>query len=192
MTWIVTCSGKKIDFLEPDPDQIDILDIAHALSVMPRFTGHTLLHYTVAQHSYEVSRQCSPENQLVGFAHDFTEAYIGDISKPLKSVIGNVIEEIEHRLWQAIAARFGLPTQIPDEVKEVDARMLFTEKRDFLTKRGPKWGWEKEPYPEPLYRWFDRRNIVNKFLSRWNELTPRPFCFESQTTPDAPSGAHTI
>ena len=52
-----TVTGKFVDVNEPQPDQIDINDIAWGLSRIPRFAGHTITEvpYNVAQHSLLVA-----------------------------------------------------------------------------------------------------------------------------------------
>lgn len=49
---IETVSGRYVDAVNPDPKDIDVIDIAWALSRQARFAGHTLGDiYNVAQHS---------------------------------------------------------------------------------------------------------------------------------------------
>lgn len=69
-TWMETWSGKRIDLLNPNPDQIDITDIAHHLSIINRFTGATRCPYSVAQHSLYVSMLLPESLQLHGLLHD--------------------------------------------------------------------------------------------------------------------------
>lgn len=51
--FIETVSGTFINLTDPKPEQINLQDIAWALSRMPRYAGHTLseVPYSVAQHS---------------------------------------------------------------------------------------------------------------------------------------------
>ena len=37
MTWILTSTGRRVDFADPQPDTIDIIDIANGLSKQCRF-----------------------------------------------------------------------------------------------------------------------------------------------------------
>lgn len=151
MTWISTMSGRKIDFLAPDPEQIHIEDIAAGLAAMPRWCGQTqfqdeAVHYSVAQHSCLCSDFC-PEHALAALLHDAAEAYMGDCPRPLKQLLGGAWRECEERLQQAIFTRFGLPPEIPAAVKAVDDRMLMTERRDLQPHCPP---WESGPWPEPF------------------------------------------
>src|ERR1700683_336889 len=82
--WIVTFSGRRFYVLDPRPSDVRIEDIAHSLSLQCRFNGHVKNFYSVAQHSVLVSERCDPADALYGLLHDASEAYIGDMSAPLK------------------------------------------------------------------------------------------------------------
>lgn len=87
-TAVVTYTGKHIDLLDPKPEDIDIHDIAHSLSMQCRYNGHTPEFYSVAQHSLEVSYAVSAKpSALAGLMHDAHEAYAGDIVRPVKSFL---------------------------------------------------------------------------------------------------------
>ena len=51
MSEIMTCSKKMFDPLHPNPNLIDIADIAHSLSMLCRAYGHFKSFYSVGQHS---------------------------------------------------------------------------------------------------------------------------------------------
>lgn len=69
-SYIETYSGKKFHILDPQPDEIDIIDIAHALSMNCRYTGHCLEFYSIAEHSVYTSQLVSEENKLWALLHD--------------------------------------------------------------------------------------------------------------------------
>lgn len=83
---IKTYLGKEFCFSDVDHEAIDIRDIAHSLSHLCRFTGHTNLFYSVAQHCLLVAEKIpgGPEEKLAALLHDAAEAYVGDLSSPLK------------------------------------------------------------------------------------------------------------
>lgn len=85
--FILTYTGQKFSFDNYKLCDILIEDIAHALSNLGRFTGHTSVFYSVAQHSLEMSRRIlgGPEVKLAALLHDGAEAYVGDMSSPLKA-----------------------------------------------------------------------------------------------------------
>jgi len=101
MTWITTNSGKRFDFTQPFDNTFDIHDIAHALAHINRFTGHTDQPYSVAQHSVYVSNIVPPRYALAGLMHDAAEAYLGDVSAPLKALLPEY-KRIEHEVEMAL------------------------------------------------------------------------------------------
>ena len=143
-TWIQTYTGKAFNFLNPQEELIDIEDISIGLNNIYRFTGQTNYKYTVAIHSIIVSMLVPFEFKIYGLLHDATEAYLGDINSPLKRCLPEY-RKIEKNLHEAIMNKFNLKTEIPQIVKDVDLKLLFTEKRD-LFKHKLDWSNEVEPY----------------------------------------------
>jgi hypothetical protein len=125
MAWVATVSGARIDYPDTDPEQIRIEDIAHALSRMPRWAGHTTFPVSVAQHCLNCSAVAEPKDQLAALLHDASEAYIADLPKPFKMVLPEY-KDLEGAIIIALEKRFGL-TIMTEGVHEVDARMLKTE-----------------------------------------------------------------
>lgn len=163
-------SGGMIDPLAPRPEQIKLVDIAHALSNICRFTGHTRQFYSVAQHSALVARLLPPELRLWGLLHDASEAYIADVAQPVKPRLQNY-REIEDRLQRVVCVRFGLRWPMPAEVLEADLILLATERRDLMPGNSPPWRPEALPAPmeeriEPLLP----RRALRMFLDALEEL----------------------
>jgi hypothetical protein len=127
---ITTHTGKQIDPASPESWDIHIEDIAHALSHLCRFGGHTREFYSVAQHSVRVARAVSRKNRLVALLHDATEAYLVDIPSPLKALLPDY-RALEQGAWYAIADHYKLPRIIPEEVKVADECALWTEFHDY-------------------------------------------------------------
>lgn len=126
--FIYTFTGRKFYFLDPRPEDICLEDIAHALSNLCRYTGHGKF-YSVAEHSVHVTNYLALTNTQVSLLqaallHDATEAYVGDMSKPLKTLLP-AYDEIESRVADAVAKRFGL--QPDPRIKHADLVMLATE-----------------------------------------------------------------
>lgn len=131
--WFTTHSGRQFFLLSPTPAAISIEDIAWALSMICRWGGHTKKFYSVAQHSVHVSQLLSPELALQGLLHDATEAYVGDVVRPLKVLLSDY-DAIEGMVWEAVAAKFGVPVILDPAVKHADLVALATERRDLVTK----------------------------------------------------------
>lgn len=129
MSFIQTLSGKQFDYLSATIDDIDIEDIAVALSNICRFSGHLPEFYSVAQHSVLCSQLVSPEFAFEALMHDAAEAYCQDIPAPLKALLPDY-REIEKRTDQLIRFKFGLPLEEASVVKYADLTMLATELRD--------------------------------------------------------------
>jgi len=133
-SYILTFKGEKFTPLNPDPMQIHIEDIAHALSLMCRANGHIDYFFSVAQHSMNCAieakaRGYSAHMQLACLIHDASEAYISDITRPVKQYLLDY-KLIERRLQDTIYKRF-LGTVLNEEeselVQAVDNDMLMCE-----------------------------------------------------------------
>ena len=140
--FIQTFTGKQFHLLNPRPEDICIEDIAHALSMLCRFTGHTRVFYSVAEHSMHCSLVVPKEHRLQALLHDATEAYLGDLSAPLKSLnLLNGYSLIEADIWRVIARAFQIPHVIHPKVKDADRYLLGREAKFFWTDEQTK-DWE--------------------------------------------------
>ena len=135
--YIITSKGKLVNIFDLQPNDIKIEDIAHALSQICRWNGHSKYHYSVAQHSVMVSKRIEElggtvKEQLFGLLHDASEAYICDIPKPVKAFLHDYIK-IESSL-QSVAYE-QLVGSTPDEkeqkiVDKVDFEVLVKEAQE--------------------------------------------------------------
>jgi hypothetical protein len=163
--YIKTYTGKLFNPFEPDPNNIEPLDIAYALSGIVRFTGHAHPHMTVAHHSVMVSDMCPIEDRLWGLLHDSTEAYLSDIAKPIKQADElDFYRDLEEHVMQAICKRFLLPFECPPAVKKADCIMLWTELRDLMNEPSNNitLPWKIEPW--------DQKTSMLEFLKRCSNL----------------------
>ena len=138
MNWILTRSGRQFDLLNPTAAMISPHDIGHALARLCRFNGHTLDHYSVAQHSMIVCDLVPLKDQLPALLHDATEAYLGDMTRPLKALMP-AYRQIEQRVWHAVCDRFEIDPILPDSVIRADMVALATERRDLMPQHPGEW-----------------------------------------------------
>lgn len=148
---IQTNDGHCFNLLYPCGSAISIDGIAHALSNLCRFTGHVREFYSVAQHSLMVSLIVPESVAREGLLHDAQEAYIGDMSTPLKRMLPRY-EEIEKNIEGVIAEKFCLDWSPETRrlVKKADLIMLATERRDLLSVKMDDDGWNFLCGIEPL------------------------------------------
>lgn len=166
-TTMQTFTGKLVDLSNFTVEDVRLPDIAHALSCINRYTGHAVTPYSVAQHSVMVSRLCEPEYALWGLLHDASEAYLGDVARPLKSLLPAYVE-LEHHVQRTIAKAFGLSWPMPSGVKVADNRALIAEKRALMSV-DHDWGIEADPVHTPInpYCWQQAKQM---FENRFKEL----------------------
>ena len=171
IAWIQTHSGRRFTPTNPNPDAIVIQDIAHALSMQCRFSGHCKYFYSVAQHSVLVSYICDSQDALWGLLHDASEAYLVDVPRPLKrSGKFQAYIEFEGKMQEAICRRFGLPMAEPPSVKKADTALLATEARDLMSPLHSEWDQPTDPLPFLIEPW-DHNKAKDRFMKRFFELT---------------------
>jgi hypothetical protein len=181
--WVETYTGTKFYPFEPNPEHINLLDIAHPLSQMCRFTGHCEFFYSVAQHSINCAKEMMllgepPRMQLYALMHDASEAYLQDIARPIKSSIGNY-EEIEAKLMDAIWDAFGIPRPSEDEwqkVKQVDDLMLLNEAKILMKCKH----WDLGEFPVIQNARFritemSMRSVEAEFMQMFSEIVRNDF-----------------
>lgn len=167
--WIQTYTGRQFWPLDPAPEDVDIRDIAHALSQKCRYTGHSLVYYSVAQHCVLMSLAVPKEFAKWALLHDAGEAYLPDVARPIKKELAGFVD-IENRVLTCIAEKFGLVPEMPEVIKEADIRMLATEKLYVMADVGLNWGLEDiRPYEFFLESW-DCEKAEAEYLFRYNEL----------------------
>lgn len=138
-----TFTGRAFYPLSAMPDDVDPLDIAHALALTCRYGGHVRRFYSVAEHCVLMSRAVAPEFALWALLHDATEAYVGDMVRPLKRMMPTY-REVEDRLMVVICDRFALDHKFPAEVHDADSRILLDERASMLGPLPKPWGTDLE------------------------------------------------
>lgn len=168
---ITTLSGRFFDILKPEEYEYDIEEIAQALSNLCRYTGHVNRFYSVAEHSVLVSRIVPDNLALCGLLHDASEAFLGDVSSPLKKLLPEY-KEIEENVEKAIANHFNLPFPYPKEIKEADKRMYWQERQE-VADNGVKdqlWHQDLRATRKVEARGMPPHMARRMFIARYNEI----------------------
>ncbi len=134
-----TFTGRAFYPMDPRVEDIDPADIAHALSLICRYGGHINRFMSVAEHCVLMSYAVAPENALWALVHDATEAYMGDMIRPLKQSMP-AYRAAEDRLMAVICERFGIDPVCPAEVKQADLRILHDERAALMSASPQSWG----------------------------------------------------
>ena len=139
---INTYSGLKFSFKDPKPEQIEIHDISRGLSFRGHFGGQTKNFFSVAQHSLLVcellpTRFRNNYQKMMGaLLHDGSEAYTGDMVKPLKLLLPE-FKKIETRITEVIFDKFEIDIMILKQIKQYDIRAQEIEYDSFSEKQIP-------------------------------------------------------
>jgi 5'-deoxynucleotidase YfbR-like HD superfamily hydrolase len=130
--WQRMLSGRRLDLLDPSPLDIEIEDIAHGLARVARWNGQTQGEhaFSVAQHCLlveSIAGDLAPtldrRSRLAALIHDAPEYVIGDLISPFKAVLALDYKAFEAKLLAAIHLRFGVPTELPEEITKLIKRV---------------------------------------------------------------------
>ena len=194
--WILTFTGRKFWPLDPRAEDVCIEDIAHALSLKCRFTGHCREFYSVAQHSVLVSHYVADRGgdaalQLAALLHDAGEAYLPDVARPIKSridvlqirkgqpgITGTIpFRAAEDDLMSVIEFALGLESAVSRHrmIKEADVALLLSERRDLMPPE--EHCWAKALGAEHVPLWLNTilpwspRHAEERFLAKFRQLS---------------------
>lgn len=172
--FIGTYTGKKFFLLQPKLKDIDIKDIAHSLSLQCRWTGHVTHHYSVAQHSYYCSFLGPDAEALDRLLHDGSEAYMGDMNRPLKhfTAAGPAYRRQEAVIQHLIYRKYGLSLIEPPSVHIADQQMLYAERDQLMRlkfEEAEKWLPGETRAPVKIKRWSPEK-AERMFLKRFRQL----------------------
>ena len=174
--YITSTTGKHFDPINPDKNLIDIVDIAHSLSLICRANGHFKSFYSVASHSIACSIEAEKRGfdkkiQLACLLHDASEAYLSDVTRPIKAMLTKYLE-VEDKLQNTIWEKYlGF---IPDEE---DRRKIFGVDDDMLSleflnlmpeKLGDRY---KNIISEVNFEFVPMEVTEKRFIDRFYELT---------------------
>lgn len=186
MTWLLTSAGECMDLRVLDADKLQIDSVAYSLSHINRFTGHALRPVSVAEHSLMVCEIMerhfgitSAAALMAGLLHDAHESLTGDLSSPMKQLIGPAWIAEEHRIQRQVLQRFGMWTAFTTHhhtIQAADLHALSSEREQLMPEGGPRWpcqdffpaiDWVQYPQPSE----FTPDDWRQMFLERHAELT---------------------
>lgn len=176
-------SGGWVHPLDPCPADINLDDIAHALAMICRYTGHVTEFWSVAAHSIEVSKRVEQSAREQGIydwrslartalLHDASEAYLVDVPRGLKPLFTGY-KANEERLERVIAGVFNLTYPFPGIIKEHDDGILIDEIANFFVPHSGLWDlYQIGNRPKaPRLVSLSPRMGRDLFLRRYEELT---------------------
>lgn len=134
---ILTASGMYLDLLDPKPWQICIRDIATGLSNICRFNGQGSRFYSVAEHSVhaaKIAKDCGLLNDtvLALLLHDATEAYLGDVTRPLKKLLPEY-QRLEDRLADIVFEKYQANKMAVLDIRNIDNALLIAERNELFS-----------------------------------------------------------
>jgi hypothetical protein len=168
-----TAAGLPYWPLDPRPEEVNIETIAHHLAMKVRWNGSVKRYYSVAEHSYYVSLMTDPEDALEGLMHDGSEAYNGDLIRPLKydDEFATPFRKVEHLNEEAIAKRFNLRFPYPASVKRADEAVTAAEWDQIVIQGAASAGMHDRSliYPGIIHGW-SWEQAKGMFLQRFHDL----------------------
>lgn len=147
--YIKTYTGLRVVPVDMKPEDIEIKDIAHALSLITRGNGQVKHFFSVARHCIHCAleakaRGYGKEIMLACLLHDASEAYLSDIPSPLKPYLPE-FNAYEDRIMDMVYMKY-LGSPLTDDqykkVKSIDRDMLYYDLLILLN--------EKSDRPEPV------------------------------------------
>jgi len=176
--WTETYTGVKFWAIDPIPEEINILDIAHALSQICRFNGHCNKFYSVAQHSVLAAEEAYKMGydimvQFTALMHDASEAYLCDIPRPIKPSLSNY-KGIEENLMRCIFDKFIINVSYEDpRIKEIDNNLVCSEAIYLLPSKGKEWNIPKTNHINIFNFWkpeLAEEIFINKAIYLYDKL----------------------
>ncbi len=171
---ITTYTGRNFYVLDPRPEDVADVDIAHALSLLCRGNGHYRHFYSVGQHSLNCleearARGYSPRLQMACLVHDGSEAYLSDITRPVKQYL-TAYKTYEHTIQNMLFAYYGVDGLTEAELRQVaavDDCVLYYEFEVLHQKMQ-----REAPERHALFDFSLRRakDVENRFLTELNGL----------------------
>lgn len=172
---ILTYSGNYYDYKKPSESHLNILDVAHALSQICRYSGHCREFYSVAEHSVNVYQLLTDagydyEIRKAGLLHDSPESVMLDVVKPLKMLLPDY-QALEEEIELDMARRFEYQYPLHPAVKWADLMMLNIEQRQIMNNEDE---WEThmsiDKYKDFKIECLSPKDAKERFLNTYMSL----------------------
>lgn len=151
-------NGGQFWVVDPRVEDVGFEEIAHALAFNVRFNGHVSKFWSVAQHSLlvaeilldmygemeNISKLNKDKLVLLGLAHDFSEAYMSDIARPIKEYAKDYLvyeEKLQSVLYEAV----GITEITPEEKGLLDKADNLALAAEAITLMSPCEHWLNTP-----------------------------------------------
>ena len=170
--------------LNPDPQGILIEDIAHALSLLCRGNGHVKVFFSVGQHCIHCAKEAEQRGYstrliLACLLHDASEAYLSDITRPVKQHLQDYCRYEEHLLEVIYKKFLGSPLSQEEQklVKIIDDDMLYYDLRDLLNESVGELVNGQEPRSAPVmyssfsYKERSFKEVEEEYLSLFRKYS---------------------
>lgn len=179
-----TASGRKCIFSTPRVEDISIKDISISLSQICRYNGHTVGHYSVAQHSILTSYFISEDLSFAGLLHNAYMSYISDCIKCSKQYIGSLYTDIVNKWIKTIATHFASSEEefellqnsmlgIHPTIQHASHLAKLLEQK-YLFPGFCDWGWSEKDVKflnsQPSLKVLTAEQANKIFLNRYNKL----------------------
>lgn len=181
-TSVATYKGFHVDLLEPDPADINIVDIAHHLSLVCRFNGATREFYSVAEHSVRCADIAFDLGkpyvvQLAVLMHDAHEAYCQDMTRPRKKLEEQLgcrfTSDLEDRFMDVVCRVFDIPIlpSTQEAIKQADNIMVRAECEQLIEGGGKNYEWGETPRVDTHLECWSPKEAKARFLARFDSLS---------------------
>jgi len=167
--WMCLVDGEQFFPFDPKPSDFKIEHIAHCLSMLCRYSGHTNDFYSVAEHSVLCVPHAPPELRLEMLLHDGSEAYCADLPKPIKRSLPSY-RKLEDNVQMQMAVQFGLVYPFPEIIHQIDTRILANEMRDILTPCVVNWTAHLVPLPDTVIQGWTPARAKAEFLDAYEQI----------------------
>ena len=173
---ITTFSKIEFNTIDPEEEQIKIEDIAHALSLMTRANGHFPQFFSVGQHCIQccreaIARNYMPQTALACLLHDGSEAYLADITRPVKknmTMYLQIEEQLQNRIYKKFLG-YVPKGEEAELVSNIDDACLYFEFYHFMNQKLMKT--EPVMMSSPSYKFRPMAEIETEFLQLFTKLS---------------------